>query len=207
MIKEEFLKSAISYDSTEANTSLLWHEIEKHYSARGRHYHTMVHLENLTSELLAVQNRFKEWNVTVFAIVYHDIVYNASKGNNEEKSAALALKRMTSLSVPKESIAQCEKFILATKRHEPADDETNLVTDADLSILGSDPDSYALYTRQVRKEYSIYPDLLYKPGRKKVLLHFLGMKEIYKSAYFRDKYEIAARRNLEEEVNSLIVNC
>lgn len=201
MIKEEFFKSASSYKSADAHTSTLWDEIVKHYSERGRHYHTMVHLENLISELLPVKNQFKEWNVVVFAIAYHDIVYKASKSNNEEKSAELAIKRLTSLSVPKDSIDRCEKFILATKRHEPADEETNLFTDADLSILGSDPESYSVYARQVRKEYSIYPDLLYKPGRKKVLLHFLGMGDIYKSTYFRDKYEVAARRNLAGEVD------
>jgi predicted metal-dependent HD superfamily phosphohydrolase len=202
MIRDQFFKSALSYHSTEANASILWNEIEKQYSQRGRHYHTIVHLENLTNELLPVQNHFKEWNITVFAIVYHDIVYKASKNNNEEKSAELAVKRLTSLSVPKESIDRCEKFILATKRHEPIDKETDLFTDADLSILGSNPDSYKLYTQQVRKEYSIYPDLLYKPGRKKVLLHFLEMKEIYKSEYFRDRYEIGARRNLKWELDS-----
>jgi predicted metal-dependent HD superfamily phosphohydrolase len=39
--------------------------------------------------------------------------------------------------------------------------------DADLSILGKDLDTYLAYTKMIRKEYSIYPDFLYKPGRKK----------------------------------------
>lgn len=56
---------------------------------------------------------------------------------------------------------------------------------------------------QVRKEYSIYPDLLYKPGRKKVLQHFLQMERIFKTQVFYDKYETQSRRNLEKELNQL----
>jgi predicted metal-dependent HD superfamily phosphohydrolase len=92
---------------------------------------------------------------------------------------------------------------MATKRHEPSDDEIDLFTDADLSILGSSPDVYQLYSQQVRQEYSIYPDLLYKAGRKKMLLHFLEMEHIYKTSFFRNKYETTARRNLENELGGL----
>ncbi|MDI3322235.1 hypothetical protein [Pinibacter soli] len=48
-------------------------------------------------------------------------------------------------------------------------------------------------------EYAIYPDLIYKPGRKQVLLHFLEMKRIFKTKEFYEKYETAARENLKKE--------
>ena len=200
MIRNEFFNAANTYGSSRDTASKLWQEIERQYSEPSRHYHTLLHLQNLISELLPVQSRFKNWNVVVFAVVYHDIVYKASKSNNEEKSAELAVKRLGEIAVPEDSVDRCKKFILATKRHQPVDDEIDLFTDADLAILGSDTDSYQIYTNQIRKEYSIFPDLLYKPGRKKVLLHFLGMQTIYKTSFFREKYEAPARRNLENEL-------
>ena len=83
------------------------------------------------------------------------------------------------------------------------DDDTNYFTDADLSILGSDSDSYLTYTKQIRKEYSYFPDLLYKPGRRKVLEHFLEMGNIFKTKYFQDKFEIQAKINILGELKSL----
>jgi predicted metal-dependent HD superfamily phosphohydrolase len=203
MIRNEFFNAVNIYGSSPDTTSKLWQEIERQYSDPSRHYHTMVHLQNLISELLPVQSGFKNWNVVVFAVVYHDVIYKASKSNNEEKSAELAVKRLSGIAVPEESVVRCKEFILATKRHQQVDDEIDLFTDADLSILGSSPETYRIYTTQVRKEYSIYPDLLYKPGRKKVLLHFLGMQTIYKTSSFREKYEAQARRNLEAELTSI----
>jgi predicted metal-dependent HD superfamily phosphohydrolase len=203
MIRDEFFNAVNSYSSSGDNTSKLWKEIEEQYSHTSRHYHNMLHLENLISELLPVRDRFTNWNVVVFAVVYHDIVYKASKSNNEEKSADFAVKRLNGITVPEESVARCGKFILATKQHEQLDDEIDLFTDADLSILGSSSDDYRIYADQIRKEYSIYPDFLYNPGRKKVLLHFLGMQTIFKTPFFRDKYESSARRNLENELSYL----
>ena len=203
MIRDEFFKAGSSFNSTADNTSMLWKEIEKQYSDKSRHYHSLLHLENLLSELLPVRARFSNWNVVVFALVYHDIVYNVSKKNNEEKSAALAIKRLSHIGVTTETVHRCSDFILATKRHQPVDDEIDHFTDADLSILGSSSDDYRTYTNQIRKEYSIYPDFLYNPGRKKVLLHFLGMKTIYKTSYFQEKYENIARENLQAEIGLL----
>ncbi len=203
MIKEEFFNAVNAYSSTPDNASKLWQEVEAQYAERSRHYHTMAHIENVANDLLSVKVSFKNWHVVVFAVVYHDIIYKTTKTNNEEKSADLAAQRLKRIGFPSELIMRCRDFIMATKRHEPVDDEIDLFTDADLSILGSTADSYRLYTEQVRREYSIYPDLLYKPGRKRVLLHFLGMQHIYKTALFRDKYEVAARRNLENELRGL----
>lgn len=75
--------------------------------------------------------------------------------------------------------------------------------DADLSILGKSSQVYLEYTKQIRKEYSIYPHFLYKPGRKKALEHFLALESIFKTEYFKKKYEIRARENIEFELSIL----
>ena len=111
---------------------------------------------------------------------------------------------MLQIAVPAESIEQCKKIILATKSHtENNDSDTNNFTDADLSVLGQNWESYSCYYKNVRKEYSVYPDLLYNPGCKKVLLHFLSMNRIFKTEYFYNKFEIAAKENLQKEMEFL----
>jgi predicted metal-dependent HD superfamily phosphohydrolase len=128
------------------------------------------------------------------------VVYNVLKNNNEAKSADFTVKRLQSISFPVAEIEQCKKIILTTQKHEPGDEEVNLFTDADLCVLGAEPEVYKLYTTQVRKEYGLYPDLVYNPGRKKVLQHFLAMPRIFKTDFFFEKYENAARRNLKWEL-------
>jgi predicted metal-dependent HD superfamily phosphohydrolase len=93
---------------------------------------------------------------------------------------------------------------LATKSHSIAEDnDTNYFTDADLAILGADDKTYTEFAKAIRKEYAVYPDTIYNHGRKKVLTHFLQMPEIYKTKYFRDKYETRARVNLSTELGRL----
>lgn len=203
-LKDQFEQLCLPFseDSNLINTQ--WHEIEKRYSEKGRHYHNLLHLENMFKELEAVKNKVSNFTVVSFSIFYHDIVYNATSKSNEEKSALLAETRLAELTLNKDHITAVSAQILATKFHQKSDDEdTNYLLDADLSILGKDFESYLDYTRMIRKEYSIYPDLLYKPGRKKVLKHFLELNSIFKTDYFKEKYEVWAKENISMEIQLL----
>lgn len=203
MIQQEFLVSLNNYTSDSERQLAMWSEIQKNYSEPNRHYHNLAHLNSILAELKIHQDKFSNWDTIIFTIVYHDFVYNTLKSNNEERSAEAAIKRLNHISFPEKLIVFCSNLILATNKHEPDDSETNLFTDADLSILGSDSGTYTLYSQQIRREYSIFPDLVYNPGRKKVLTHFLNMNTIYKTKEFSDKYELAARANLQTELNAL----
>jgi predicted metal-dependent HD superfamily phosphohydrolase len=202
-MEQEFLESLKNYTSDSALQLTLWEEVEKNYSKSSRHYHNLAHLNSLLSELQMHQDKFDHWDTIIFAIAYHDIVYNTLKSNNEERSAAIARKRLSTISFPDKQATLCGELILATKKHEPRDFQTNLFTDADLSILGSDPDTYQAYSKKIRKEYALYPDMVYNPGRKKVLLHFLDMPKIFKTKEFSAQYEQAAKINIETELRSL----
>jgi predicted metal-dependent HD superfamily phosphohydrolase len=95
------------------------------------------------------------------------------------------------------TVARTHRHIIASKTHlVSADQDTNYFTDADLSVLGASREVYKLYADHVRKEYRYYPDLLYKPGRKKVLQHFLDMPRIFKTEHFYHTFEEQARQNL-----------
>lgn len=181
----------------------LWKEIVSNYSSQKRHYHNLSHLENLFKELLPIQEKLEDWDTIQFSIFYHDIVYKASRSDNEEKSALLAIERLKEIGYPNDRILKCNHQIIATKSHEFSDNDTNYFTDADLSILGKSWKTYSEYFQQIRKEYKIYPDFIYNPGRKKALQHFLKMDHIFKTDYFLEKYEIQARENLEKELEIL----
>jgi predicted metal-dependent HD superfamily phosphohydrolase len=204
VLKETFIQLIGNYTTDARLIMQLWTEVETNYSSKKRHYHTLTHLENLLQQLLAVKTKIKEWNTILFTLYYHDIIYNPLKTTNEEKSAEFAENRMQLVGIPQPIINNCVNQIVATKKHLlSADDDTNIFTDADLSILGQPWELYEKYYQQVRKEYALYPDLIYIPGRKKVLQYFLQMQQIFKTDYFFEKFEEQAKENLKKELLQL----
>lgn len=204
MLKETFKQLLTNYTDNNRLINELWIEIEKHYSSKKRHYHTLQHLDNLLTQLTEIKGEIQNWDTILFTLYYHDIIYNILKSDNEEKSADLAEKRLTQISVSNDKVELCKKHILATKSHLKAtDNDTNYFTDADLSVLGQDWETYSSYYKNIRKEYSIYPDFVYNLGRKKVLNHFLSMDRIFKTDLFFGKFEKQAKENLTNELNIL----
>lgn len=203
-MKELFFSIASKYTTDASVLAQFWQELEKNYTPKKRHYHTLIHIKHMLR--LAEENReaVEDWDVFVFAIFYHDVVYRVLKSDNEEKSAMLAEKRLTQLGLSKDRIALCSVLILATKTHQiSTNSDCNLLLDLDLSILGASWERYEEYARQIRREYSVYPDFLYKPGRKKVLERFLERDFIFKTPAFRAKFEAQARGNLHREISTL----
>ena len=183
----------------------LWSEIQAAYTSATRYYHNLDHLDYLVETLLPIRNEIGDWQLLIFSVAYHDIVYDPARHDNEERSAEFAYERLTRLDLSPDRKDKCKRQILTTKHHRVDDNaDTNYFTDADLSILGSDNESYLAYTRQIRKEYRDFPDILYEQGRRKVLEYFLEMEMIFKTKYFQDKYETQARINISGELRSLV---
>lgn len=194
------LAERYSADTTAIETC--WQEIVWAYSEKQRFYHTLKHLEHIRSVLTPFRDQLEDWDTQLFVLFYHDIVYQPDRSDNEEQSAVLAISRMELLGVPMEKIQTCARIIRETKTHLLSQDsDTNYFLDADLAILGSDWGVYRNYAEQVRKEYQMYPDVLYFPGRKNVLEHFLEMPFIFKTLEFRELLEEQARQNLEQELS------
>lgn len=186
------------------NDPQLWDEVVKAYGDKKRYYHNLDHLNNMLAQLESCRQLIKDWDCVLYALFYHDYIYKSTAKDNEEQSAEVAKTKMKSLKLPNEKINIVVEMILATKIHNVSQNtDINYFTDADLSILGAPQDQYDRYTKDVRKEYSIYPDILYKPGRKKVLKHFLDMPAIFKTTFFKDRLETAARENIARELESL----
>ncbi len=203
-LKDHLINLLKSFNATESTISDLWREIETQYTGKNRYYHTLSHLEKMLRELIEVKSLIQDWSTLLFSLYYHDFVYNVLKSDNELNSAEIARERMQTLGVPKEKIEKCKEQIMATNLHHRSEDsDTNYFLDADLSVLGSSREEYEKYSEDIRKEYSIYPGILYRPGRKKVIKDFLTVDCIFKTDHFIAKFEEQARRNLQWELNRL----
>lgn len=172
------------------------------YGGPERHYHGLPHLANLFGQVAA----FPQHDAVVvgLAIWYHDAVYNALGADNEAKSAEWALAFLTETTLAPARQARVADFIRRSQDHtqpQPPDDaDLLLFLDADLSILGAPEAAYWDYARQVRREYRLVPDLLYRPGRRKVLARLLEAPVLFHTPALRAELDASARRNLQMEL-------
>ena len=203
MIKNKFLNLMVKYSDNKKFILNCWSEIEQRYSARSRYYHTLEHIENMLAELAKIESAIGDKDTLLFSIYYHDIIYEPTKDDNEHQSALFFLERIsqTSFIDLHVCIAQIEK----TKTHTlSTDQDTNFLLDLDLSILGKSPEEYQNYSKNIRNEYQMYPDLIYRNERRKALQNFLKMESIYKTEFFKREYEAQALKNIKREMAQMV---
>lgn len=204
MLRTIFNDLIIQYKPSEEEQTSLWNEVENAYSAPGRSYHNLTHIQTLINHLIQVKEHIRDWNALLFAAFYHDIIYTATSKNNEEESAIVASDRMNAIGVPADLIAHCTRIILSTKSHAVhPDNDINIFLDADLAILGSDEKNYDDYANAIRDEYKIFDDTTYRAGRKKVLDYFLTRPHIFTTTHFNTVFEEQAKTNLQKELGQL----
>ena len=205
-ITEKIWHSLLSDINADNNLAAkLWKEVCTNYTSKGRYYHSIEHINQMINSALKFEDKIEDRVNVFFAIIYHDVIYLATKGDNEEKSADFAEIHLKMLHYPELKIQKCKNYIMATKSHSNANKDSDLdyLLDFDLEKLGAPWPEYLEYTKQIRKEYKIYPKPIYNKGRKKILQHFLSQQQIFKSPDFFAIYEEQARENLQKELSVL----
>lgn len=206
-MQNRLLLSWLNLSSKYTNNTLLldalWEEIHKKYSSKKRHYHNLQHIHHMLDLATSDQADLHDYDIILFAIWYHDVIYNARKNNNEKKSALFAQKRLKRLKIESKRIESCTNLIISTKKHEiinTNNQDNAYLLDWDLAILGTPWEVYQLYTQKIRREYAVFPDFMYKKGRKKVLHHFLKRPKIYFTEKYHELWETIARENIQNEL-------
>lgn len=191
-------------DAREIYLESAFRDLINRYSEPHRRYHTLSHIEALFDELGKTgYGAGVNGDVVDIAILSHDVFYDTQAVNNEWRSSIWCINVCRLLGRPElcEPAAEC---IRAT-RHDryPESAEARLVCDVDLSILGADTETFDLYERQIREEYSWVPEDRFRAGRTSILKEGLLSGPIYRRGDFRKRYEKAARQNLERSLAAL----
>jgi len=170
------------------------------YTEHHRHYHNLDHVNRLLA--LCDELEINDLHV-ILAVFYHDTIYHPGNSNNEEKSADFARESLGRLGVVRGRVDRVCVMILATANHlVPQEDPlTQLFLDLDMAILGSPREEYQAYAEGVRKEHHLVPDFVFRKYRKKFLKSILAAESIFQTDLFREKYEAAARANIEWELS------
>jgi predicted metal-dependent HD superfamily phosphohydrolase len=180
-------------------------QLAARYASSGRSYHTLDHICDVLTRIHALSGLAVNLPALQFAAWFHDIIYDTHASTNEERSAVLAGDAMKALRIPSAVIAETQRLILLTKSHqtEREDIDGQILLDADLAILGTDPPDYERYARAIWQEYAWVPEDQYKAGRRAVLQGFLRRPRIYFTEPMSAALEQSARNNLSREIETL----
>jgi len=177
-------------------------KINTYYNEPHRKYHTFKHIDNCLNELDII-DRLKlidehNYALIIYAILFHDIIYDPKSDKNEENSTDIALNYiLNETTMSKNDLNKIIEMIMATKHNKIYHDiNINYLLDIDLSVLGYPEKEFLEYEEGIRYEYSFVDDNTYRKERIKFLKGILDRKNIYITDYFRNKYEENAIKNI-----------
>lgn len=154
------------FDEVDASPAMRRFVIDE-LSRPERRWHGLLHHALMLRAINRSPHRGAERRRLILAVLFHDIVYDATRGDNEEASAEVA--RAWVIADDADTVA---RLILATKRHDLATDPvTRNLLEADLSVLWT-PSArlYAFYAAGIRTEYAHVPEAAYRTGRAAIMM-------------------------------------
>ncbi|CAL1532438.1 unnamed protein product [Lymnaea stagnalis] len=183
-----------------------WSVIFRHYTQEWRHYHSLSHIENLLQLFDQWRQRIVEPENVALAIFFHDIVYNPTARDNEDRSVIIFNKFADEANLGITAKLAVTDMIIATKYHvlcNRDDSDLCFFLDFDLAIMGQKEEVYREYSAKIRREYDHYDDSTYRTGRTAILQTLLNSPSLYSSEEMRQEFEAQARINMIQEIKNL----
>lgn len=207
MVRSSTLKNrwiSLFPDAVHGVAASSFDELAARYREPHRHYHTLAHVSVCLSLFDSVRSELDDPLAVELALWLHDVIYDPTQNDNEDRSARYAEAVLGRLGVSPGVIGKVVTSIEVTQHPSvPKHHDEALMVDIDLSILAAPAEAYRTYAAQIRQEYRHVPEALYCEGRAKVLECFLHQAAIYHTPGFRERNEAEARANLAEELRRL----
>lgn len=152
-------------------------EVRKRYSEPHRHFHTIEHLNDVLRQITDILfTNHDDFVSMIIAGVFHDIVYDPQRKDNEEKSVQLlesySFDLFLDLDESEQKIIECEKIIenakkiiLATKTHDKIHELIYNFNKIDCSILDRDYPELLKWEEEIYNEYKFAGWEQYKERR------------------------------------------
>jgi predicted metal-dependent HD superfamily phosphohydrolase len=178
--------------------------LQSAYAQKHRAYHTSRHIDECLSLLDELKHLAAHPAEVECALWFHDAIYEPMSKSNEERSADWASEFGQRVGVSADSVARIRSHIMATRHVALAgDDDSRLVVDIDLAILGAAPSRYDEFEHDVRREYRWVPGIVYRSKRAEILQSFLDRPKIYQWEPVYERFESKARANVSGAIRTL----
>jgi len=133
-----------------------------------RSYHSLSHLDDLIDQINKDHLKYTErqYEKLILSALFHDVVYDPLKFDNEEKSAEFFLSCCEDKNNP--DILEVHQIILDTKTHESSTPLSENFSKYDMSIVERKYEDLLEWENGIHEEYESYGEM-YKPARLKFL--------------------------------------
>lgn len=133
-----------------------------------RYYHNLNHLNDLISMINESKSRYseREYEKLIITSLFHDIIYDPTKNDNEEKSAGYFMECCVDKN--DKDILEINQMILDTKTHKSNTMLSEVFNSLDMNIVERDFDSLMEWEDGIYNEYKSF-GTAYKDGRLKFL--------------------------------------
>ena len=182
------------------------------YNEPHRTYHNLEHVADVVEKILAYSGRLRSQRHVVWALLWHDAVYDPRSGSNEADSVSLAARVADELRASgigdAPDLDETRRLIMLTCHSavgpDPlVDPDGAALIDVDLSVLGALPERFLRYDADIRVEYAHVPEAAFISGRLAVLRSFLSRDKIFLTDEFHSRLEGQARENLRAAISLL----
>lgn len=204
-LRQKWIQTCRATNISDNSADTTWTELVRRYSESHRRYHTLDHLRAMYQTLSEFEARFAAPESVYLAVFFHDVIYDSSSTTNEVDSAKLTASFLSENNVTPIIIRTVEQLILATAAHskETTVSDAEWFLDADLAILAAEPEIYNKYVQAIREEYSQFSDAEFRSGRQRFLKSILDAPILYRTTILRERFEVSARINLQNELAKL----
>jgi predicted metal-dependent HD superfamily phosphohydrolase len=173
-------------------------DLTRRYCEPHRHYHSIEHIANM----LFLGRDLDLSDEQVYAIWYHDAIYDSRSETNEEDSADLAVQALRSIGWNDASLDLVNRMILDTKKHMATIPQSEIVIDLDLSSIAADWPDYERNRENIRREYDWIPDEEFAEGTRRFLQSFLDRDQIFRTEW-GSTLELRARENMRRALDAM----
>lgn len=190
----------------------LYRRLVHYYNQPWRYYHTLVHIDNCLTKFDEIRHLLKDPDSVELAIWFHDAIYEFWADDNEGMSASLAIFFLVQLmGLPKKSANRVAYLIERTKhfskdkeRYEPTTNDAKFMVDIDLhSGLGGDWQCFQKNWELNNGEFNWKDKNELMRGQLGMFTNFHRRAPLYKTDYFRERYEERTKQNIERAIKKL----
>lgn len=208
-----FTRTVVSLCPTaqRADIEKIANDLAKRWSTPERYFHNVNHLKDTLENVDSLAEQARDVDSIRLAAWFHGSVFDVSKaaverdegGINVEASADLARRELSSLGMSADKVEKIVRLIETLHRHKAGEDiDAQVLSDADLAVLGSDPEVYLDYLTAVRKEYQSYSDEFFAKTRCQIVESLLSRPQLFYT-HAASAWEDQARENLRAELERL----
>lgn len=189
----------------QSDSALVFEEVYRAYSEPHRGHHNFQHIIECQTMLDMIEGKFQNPLEASLAFLFHDVVYDPGRNDNEEESALFFISKAETANIPAGKIALIAELIRLSKPGSKLiTNDQRYFHDIDFSVLGSPWPRYLQYADGIKKEYqTVYSPEAYRKGGCDFLQGLVGKSRIFETDEFHEQFDSLARQNAKKEIEHL----